>query len=262
MIDINKVKLGLNKVELDPRTLNLRTVLCYELPPIPDTFNLETINNQDSNMYGNSEWGDCVIAGRAHMTLRFEQYEQKKILNITDDDVLSEYWMEQGAHPVTRTHWCKTIPGWDCKPNNGLDMVTSLNAWCKGWRAAGGTYSIDAFGVIDPANQQAVRTVLYLLNGGYIALALPLSAQKQTGGLWDVSDDAPGSWGYHAVYLTPKVTPEGLECMTWGTYQKMSWGFLQKFCYQFFGVVDNINSNDSILDVEKLRAYLDAVRKN
>ena len=263
MIDLSRIKLGLNHKELDPRTLKLSSVMT-ELPPIPATFNLDTVGAKDKNVFANDKWGDCVIAGRAHQTLRFENYEQGKLLPITDDDVLGEYWMEQGATPVTRTHFCKTQQGWSSKPDNGLDMITSLNAWCKGWKAAGDTYSIDAYGVIDPTNQDHVRAVLYLLNGGYIALGLPLSAQKQT--VWDAVEDsqggAVGSWGYHCVYLTPKVTADGLECVTWGTYQKLTWGFLQKYCVQFFGVVDQMDNKSSILDIPKLQSYLDAVRQN
>jgi hypothetical protein len=264
LINYKNIKLGLNPKELDKRTLRLESVLKPKLPIIPETFDLDTIRAQDKRMFANDDWGDCVIAGRAHMTLRFEEYELGKFLNISDDEVLAEYWMEQGATPVTRTHFCKTQQGWSSKPDNGLDMITSLKAWSKGWKAAGGSYSIDAYGVIDVVNQDAVRAVLYLLNGAYIALALPLSAQKQT--IWDAADDSQGgiagTWGYHCVYLTPKVTPEGLQCVTWGSYQKMTWAFLIKYCYQFFGVVDNRDSKDSILDVEKLQSYLDAVRRN
>jgi hypothetical protein len=43
-------------------------------------------------MFGNDKYGDCVIAGRAHQTLRFEAVEQKKLISVTEQDVLREYW--------------------------------------------------------------------------------------------------------------------------------------------------------------------------
>jgi hypothetical protein len=266
LIDYNNIRLGLNKKELDPRTLRLKSVLKTVLPIIPETFNLDNVGLKDQRMFGNNVWGDCTIAGEAHQTLRFEQYEQGKLLNISDDEVLAKYWGDQGAiQRPTRKFLCYSYPGgWSSKPDNGLDMITALKSWQKGWTCAGETYSIDAYGVIDPSNQQAVRTILYLLNGGYIALALPLSAKSQT--IWDAVDDSQGgmagSWGYHCVYLTPKVTTEGLECATWGTYQRISWTFLAKYCYQCFGVIDQIDSKESILDVDKLNSYLDAVKQS
>jgi hypothetical protein len=42
-------------------------------------------------MFGNDVHGDCVIAGRAHQTLRFEDIEQGSVLMITDKEVLKEY---------------------------------------------------------------------------------------------------------------------------------------------------------------------------
>ena len=34
-------------------------------------------------MFGNDVYGDCVMAGRGHQTLRFELIEQNKIIKIT-----------------------------------------------------------------------------------------------------------------------------------------------------------------------------------
>jgi hypothetical protein len=53
-------------------------------------------------MFGNDTIGDCVIAGRAHQTLRFEDIEPGSVLEaeslmITDKDVLKEYYKETGG---------------------------------------------------------------------------------------------------------------------------------------------------------------------
>lgn len=249
---MNEFKLGLNPGKLDPRTLKLKSVMLPELPPVPDTFDLDTCR-QDSNVFGNDRWGCCVIAARAHQTLRFEQYEQGCYLSITTADVLTEYWKEQG--------WSGS---WCSRPDNGLEVLPSLNAWRKGWKCAGETYNIFAYGLINPLDHQEVRACLYLLNGGYLAFALPKSAMAQRGQVWEVDsspDGTPASWGYHMVYLTPKITPEGLECLTWGEYQRLTWDFLDKYTYQLYGIVDNKNRGPvkNIVDLDKLQAYLDAI---
>jgi hypothetical protein len=45
-------------------------------------------------MFGNDVCGDCIIAGRAHQTLRFEVIEQGSVLMIGDKDVLRAYLKE------------------------------------------------------------------------------------------------------------------------------------------------------------------------
>jgi hypothetical protein len=48
-------------------------------------------------MFANDQYGDCVMAGRAHQTLRFELAEQKKVIAISDEDVTREYFQETGV---------------------------------------------------------------------------------------------------------------------------------------------------------------------
>jgi hypothetical protein len=263
VIDYSKLKTGLIYTSPDIRTLKLSSVFKTVLPIIPETFDIDNVGNKDDRMFGNDDWGCCTKSACAHQTLRFEQYEQGKLLDISDDEVLAAYWEAQGAvQRPSRKFLCYTYPGgWSSKPDNGLTMEDSLKGWNKGWTVAGQKLSIDAYGVIDPANQLAVRTVLYLLNGGYIALGLP----SVLGDIWDeVPDDQGGmfgSGGYHCVYV-PSTVDDGLYCWTWGKRQKITWSFLKKYCYRFFGVVDQINSKESILDVDKLRSYLDAVKQS
>ncbi len=85
------LKLGKLPVKKDARTLRLSSVL-RALPPIPGVWDFDA-NSQlkiPTPVFANDQKGDCVIAGRGHFTLRFEGFEQKKILDITDDDVLAE----------------------------------------------------------------------------------------------------------------------------------------------------------------------------
>jgi len=91
--------------------------------------------------FANDTYGDCVIAGRAHQTLRFESLEQGKRLTITDREVLEEYFKETGGE------------------DTGLVVLDSLKLWRRrGWKAAGARYRIKAFAEIDPGKKTEIRS--------------------------------------------------------------------------------------------------------
>jgi hypothetical protein len=241
MNDFSKFKLGRPYFHKDERTIKLSTIL-KALPPYPPTFDVDSQYPKltDSNIYGNDKIGDCVIAGRAHMTLRWEEYQQKILIPITTQDVETEYFKETGGG------------------DTGLDMINSLNCWRQGWTAAGHVYDIYAYAEVNVQSQNEVRAAMYLLNGLYIGLKLPISAQTQE--VWDIASGptgVPGSWGGHCVYLVA-YDADGLTCVTWGKRQKMTWNFLSYYCDQAFAVVDDKDSwvaNDTI-DVAALDAIL------
>jgi len=248
---IKTLKLGKKEARYDSRTLKLRKYVT-SLPPVPDPFDVDSQspNLTDKNVFLNDTYGDCVIAGRAHQTLRFENHEQKTVIPITDDDVKTEYFKESGG------------------ADSGLDMITSLNAWRKGWPAAGQTYNIYAYAEVNPRNKNEIMATIYLLNGVYCGVCLPKSAQAQTGKdkVWDVDDSAdgqPNTWGGHCIYLVAynKVGP---VCMTWGFRQQMTWEFLAKYSDQCFGVIDDKDKwvSGSTLDVDSLQKVLNDIIAN
>lgn len=240
-------KLGKKPAKIDRRTIPFKCCLKI-LPPIPEVFDLEAGKNIPSPMFANDKYGDCVIAGRAHHTLRFEHIEQKKILNITDDEILNQYWKEG-------KRFC-----FDKKPDRGLVMLDSLKWWRnKGWTADGQWYNIWAFAKLNKFDRYEVRAAIYLLNGIYIGLMLPNSARNQD--IWSIvsSDNIPGSWGGHCVYIPPIWTSHLLTCITWGDEKSMTWDFFKTYCDEAYAIVDNKNHflPDSPIDVELLQSYLD-----
>jgi hypothetical protein len=222
-----------------------------ELPPVPATFNLENCLN-DNHVFANDRWGDCVIAARAHQTMRFETYEQESCPLITDDEVLAEYWMEQGATPYTRKHFCIKRPGWSSKPDNGLTILDSLKSWKKGWVAGGQRLSIYAYGQLDPRVTDYMKASLYSLSGIQVGFALP-NAIKGNVEQWNVPIDDGGLWGYHMVYLRP-VFDGCYFGVTWGKNVMISIPFVQRYAFNCFGIVDNRNGDRSkrLVDTEKL----------
>lgn len=268
-------KLGVRGTKTDTRTLKIINVLKI-LPDIPREFDVDSRYTLTfpTPTYSNTKYGDCVIAGRAHQTLRLEAFEQKKIVPISEKNVVDEYFWESGG------------------ADNGLYLLDSLNHWRKDGWLVGETlnqkkrgcwhkpkpvppptpdpaqrYNIYAFGEINPKNHDDIKAVCYLLNGVYIGLALPITAQSQD--IWSVigdpehdKDSKKWSWGGHCVYIKA-YDPGGLTCVTWGAYKYMTWEFLDTYCFEAYGIVDNRNAftPDSPVDVEQLNDYLEQIRR-
>ena len=97
---VSQFKFGKLPQKIDKRTIQLDTIfISQNLPVLPITYDTdsELVNFSDNHMYLNDKIGDCVMAGRGHMTLRFEDFEQLKVINITDKEIENEYFAETGG---------------------------------------------------------------------------------------------------------------------------------------------------------------------
>src|SRR5258705_9242466 len=121
-------KLGKKPAKRDRRNLRLKSILGRAVK-LPDEYDFDTSHSGvPTPVFANDRFGDCVIAGRAHQTLRFELVEQGRVIRITDGEVLREYLLETGGE------------------DNGLVVLDSLRSWRKrGWVAGGARYFITAF---------------------------------------------------------------------------------------------------------------------
>ena len=197
-------------------------------------------------MFMNDALGDCVIAGRAHQTLRFENIEQGSVLMIRDADVKAEYVKETGG------------------PDTGLVVLDSLKAWqARGWKVGKNTYKIRAFATVDFRKHEQVRQAIFSDVGIGLGVQLPLAAQAQiqTGQPWSVTTgpkSKPGSWGGHYVFV-PAYTAIGPVCVTWGRKQQMTWDWLDKYCDEAFAIFDAANSfKRNVISMASLDALLPA----
>ena len=249
-IQAHKVfKLGKAAARKDSRNLKFANVLRATLPSLPPSYDFDvTHTGIPTPMFGNDTYGDCVIAGRAHQTLRFEDIEQGAVITITDNDVLKEYFEETGG------------------PDTGLVVLDSLNLWRhKGWKAARNTYHIRACAEVDFANHDEVRQAIFADLGVGLGLQLPKSAQGQiqTGQPWDVTtgpDARPGSWGGHYVYVSG-YSPNGPVCVTWGRKQQMTWAWLDKYCDEAYALFDARNRfKKALIDTARIGAFLDTLK--
>jgi hypothetical protein len=239
-------KLGKAKARRDSRNLKLKAIL---RPPVvvPKEYDFDTSHSGvPTPVFANDRYGDCVIAGRAHQTLRFELVEQEKIIRITETDVVQEYFLETGG------------------ADEGLVVLDSLKRWRRqGWKAAGDRYFVTAFAEIDRRSTSEVKRTVFTDLGVGLGLSLPMTAQREfeAGKPWRTttgSGSTPNSWGGHYVYVTGYTTL-GPACVTWGRKQQMSWAFFRKYCDEAYAVIDALNTKKKrrALDAGKIAAFIE-----
>jgi hypothetical protein len=248
-------KLGKAPAKRDKRNIRFAAVL-KKLPPVPAQwdFDIDIAKNPiPVPVFANDWLGDCVIAGRAHMTLRLEYFEQGgKILPITDKIVIDEYKREGGS----------MSPG-----QQGLIMLDSLNCWRKkGWTITRQKYSIHAFTELKRGDINEIKVAIRYLGGAYVGIALPDCWRDQIdrGQPWDIipgPEGKPNPQNGHCVYICG-YTSSGPVCVTWGRKQSMTWNFLAACCDEAYAIVDDRDSfvKNSPVDLKKLDGILDTLK--
>ena len=245
-IQAHKVfKLGKAPAKKDERNLRFASLLKMAAPKLPSSYDFDTTHKGiPTPMFANDVHGDCVMAGRAHQTLRFEDIEQGSVLMITDKDVLREYFKETGG------------------ADSGLVVLDSLNEWRQqGWKVGTRNYKIRAFAQVNSMNRQEVRQAIFGDVGVGLGVQLPLSAQHeiQTGQPWATTTgpgSKPGSWGGHYVYVSG-YTPSGPVCVTWGRKQQMTWAWFRKYCDEAYAMFDAKDSfKKTLIDKNKITSFL------
>ena len=242
-------KLGKLPPKIDKRTIPLKAVIRRELlPPLPETYNIDEALGgiEDERMFNNSKYGDCVIAARAHQTFRFEKYEQGEQIDITDEEVVDEYFEQTGGE------------------DRGLVLLLSLNDWrSDGWSVGGKDYTIYAYGKVDQLDPEEVRHCIHLLGGLNLGMRVYQADidQFNNGEDWHLTGNPGNYLGGHGIYVYA-YDDNGVTCMTWGKRQKMTWEFFTNRVDEAYGIVDNRNKwmgEESPVDVEKLDGYLSQI---
>src|SRR5258708_36514464 len=137
-IGINRHKFfkrGKKAAKRDKRNLKFAAVLKAPVP-LPPAYDFDTSHpGIPMPMFSNDTLGCCVISGRAHQTLRFEDIEQGSVLMIADKNVLNEYFKETGG------------------PDTGLVVLDSLKEWRHGgWNVGSHKYKIKPFAQVNFTN--------------------------------------------------------------------------------------------------------------
>ena len=243
-------KFGKAPAKRDERNLKFTAILRAPVA-VPKEYDFDVQHHGvPTPMFGNDQFGDCVMAGRAHQTLRFELVEQGKVLQISDKDVTKEYFKETGGG------------------DDGRVVLDSLKEWrAQGWSVGRRRYKIKAFSQIDQTSHEEVKQAVYMDVGVGLGFELPNAAMPQfhAGKPWDVvpgRDGKPNRKNGHYVYVSG-YTKDGPVCVTWGRKQPMTWVFLDKYCDEAYAIIDDVNTTKKKrgLDAKKLNAFLDSLKK-
>ncbi len=200
----------------------------------------------------NCQLGDCTCAAAGHLIQCWTANAGRMVVP-ADTAILRAYESVSGYNPG------------DPSTDNGAVELDVLKFWRKAGIAG---HTIGAFAAVEPSSVLHIKQAVWLLEGLYIGLSLPATAQQP--GVWDVADPslagdgAPGSWGGHAVPVVAYNT-DGLTCVTWGTLQRMTWAFWNAYCDEAYGLIsmDMLNGQGLTpegLDLDQLRADLAAVK--
>lgn len=245
------MRLGKKEAQRDARNLKLQAVLRPEAPTPPESYDFDRAYGGflESPMFANDRLGCCVIAGRAHQTLRLELKEQGGLIGIDDNAVVNEYLTESGG------------------ADDGLYTLESLKTWrTRGWLIGWTTYKIKAFAEVNLRDREAVKAAIYGACGIGLGLSLPLTAEVQFAnhapwllGYTD-GDGAPGSWGGHYVYC-PGYNATGPVAISWGRRVQMTWGFMTIYGDEAYAITDDRTPGyrSAVIDTAKVDNFLAAL---
>lgn len=211
----------------------------------PSIYNFDSANpGIPIPSYGNILYDDCVIAARAHQTLRFDYISGQPLPAITESEVIEEFLRETSEQGT-----------------DGLVLPTSLSCWMNpGWKAGGipgrtissysGPYMVNSASLgssypSDQMNPQQVMTSIFIHTGVQVSLLLPDSIDariRSSFGLntmWQPTTEM--RWNPHVMLLTgyDQLGPIGI---TWGEQQHMSWDFLVWSCSGLFVIEKGSNT--------------------
>lgn len=228
-IDHKKLKLGKADAKHDPRTLLLASYATAALPTPPASFDLSTKVGAAWGMMDNDQIGDCTCAAAGHLIMEWTANASKKMVTPTDKQIVAAYSAITGYNPVTGAN------------DNGANELDVLNYWRQTGIAS---HKIGAYMALEPSNHVHVMDSVYIFEGCYIGLQLPISAQDQTKNHqpWSVPPGGttgtgkPGSWGGHAVPVIA-YDARGVTVVTWGALQVMTWTFWEAYCDEAYAIL-------------------------
>lgn len=188
------------------------------LPTPPDSFGHETIID-NWGVLGNSDYGDCVIAGAAHETMLINKLVGN---NIPFDDtcVLKDYTAITGFDPKDPA----TDQGTDVQDCAKYRRLTGM------LDANGARHKIAMALALEKGNLTHLWQAAYLFDIVGIGIEFPSTAMDQfdKGKPWDVVANASIEGGHYVPFLGKRG--DLLYVVTWGKLQAMTIPFLEKYC--------------------------------
>jgi hypothetical protein len=243
------VKLGRIIPKTRPNVLRLAPFLKRTGKPLPAEVDYSSKAAAAlSQVYGNDQWGDCVIASRFHATgVKSAEDTGKPAVGNTNE-------------AVTQYH---TICG---RGDNGC-VMTDVYDWqkAKGLTVGGKLFKVDGYVAVNSQNADEVKTAIKLLGGLSVGFTVPSEWINETrpGVVWDV----PRRWdsvGGHEVQAVGYNTT-GVVVATWGYLATITWRALAdaRGGWECYAALEPAWYNDDQLapsgfDVKGLQAALSA----
>jgi len=229
-VDPKKLKLGKATARHDPRTLLLASYTLAGLPTPPASVDL-TAKVNAWGMMENDQIGDCTCAAAGHLIMEWTANAGKKTVTPSNKQIVAAYSAITGYNPTTGAN------------DNGAVEIDVLNYWRQTGIAG---HKILAYMAVEPSNHNHIMDAVYIFEGCYIGVQLPVSAQAQVQNHqpWSVppggptGDGKPGSWGGHAVPVVAYDT-RGLTVVTWGALQTMTWSFWDTYCDEGYAIISH-----------------------
>ncbi len=212
---------------------------------LPLAYNFDATHSIILQAYLNDPFdaNDCVIAARAHHTVRLDYVDGLSIVNITDPEIRTEYTTEAGPF------------------GGGIRLSDSLARWKNpGWMAAGkqrqiqdllGPFTINGSGALGgdattDLSLDQVRGNIIEFTGVQVDLRLPDGISVNNGASFGKTNwtdtSKPGSENNRHTMLLIGYDPGGFIGITWGTTQYMTTQFLQKYCVNVWWVIKGPNT--------------------
>jgi len=159
-VDPKKLKLGKAAARHDPRTLLLASYATAALPTPPASADL-TAKVSAWGMMDNDQIGDCTCAAAGHLIMEWTA-NAKKMVTPSDKQIVAAYSAITGYNPTTGAN------------DNGAVEIDVLNYWRQSGIAG---HKIGAYMAVEPSNHLHIMDSVYIFEGCYIGLQLPVSAQ-------------------------------------------------------------------------------------
>lgn len=207
--------------------------------------------------FGNTQYGDCTRAKQAVAIMRMEKLEQRKLVDITDQEVINRY-IEMSV---------RRYGGGD----NGAYEEDALDDWRNPDTTirdtAGNPYTIDAYLAVNPANQIEVKAALALAGAKGIAMCINLPAAYQSkgpGATWDtpasgqfMGEWAPGSWGGHSMWANGFNSKGVILDQTWSLPNNLiTWDAWAAYVDEVHMVIDSVDTWRKKAESRKLKSAL------
>lgn len=210
----------------DPRTLLFSAYLDpHQLPAPPPARDWTHAAAPVWGMMANDRLGDCTCAAAGHLMQAWTANHGAEFTP-TDEQIVAAY---------------SEITGYNANYPDTDQGAVELDV-LKHWRTTGiAGRKIGAFVKVEPASRTHVEAAINLLGGVYLGAALPQRAQSQT--IWDVPDqrtaeDAPGSWGGHAMAALA-YSRAGVVFVTWGGLKVATWNWWLTYVDECYGLLDD-----------------------